>query len=105
MYFGESLGVAPPSRARRTASVQRAFGQRVRALRQAQAMTQDDLFERCGLFRTDISRIENGRANPSLTMIEALAVSLRVPIAALFESGPVEPRSGSAVRVSLGRVC
>ena len=48
-------------------------------------MTQEDLAHRCGLFRTYMSRIETGAANPTLTMIYALAGSLRVPVSALFE--------------------
>ena len=66
-------------------SVQIKFGSRVRQLRLAAGLTQEDLAHRCGLFRTYMSRIETGRANPTLTMIEALAGSLRVPMAQLFE--------------------
>lgn len=47
-------------------------------------MTRDDPSERCGLFRTYVSRIETGQANPTLTMIHALAVSLGMPVPALF---------------------
>lgn len=56
-------------------------------------MTQEDLSERCGLFRTYMSRIETGRANPTLTMIQALANSLGVPVVALFEE--VTPATGA----------
>ncbi len=86
-------------------SPQRAFGARVRELRLAAGMTQDDLSERCGLFRTYVSRIETGQANPSLTMIHALAVSLGVPIPALF-GVPAVPRkaTGRVVKPSRGRV-
>ena len=66
------------------ASPQQAFGTRIRELRQAQGLLQEDLAERCGVFRTYMSRIETGMANPTLTMIHALASSLDVPIAALF---------------------
>jgi transcriptional regulator with XRE-family HTH domain len=45
-------------------SPQRAFGNRIRELRAAAGMTQEDLAERCGLFRTYMSRIETGKANP-----------------------------------------
>ena len=65
--------------------VQVKFGSRVRQLRLAAEMTQEDLAHRCGLFRTYMSRIETGAANPTLTMIHALAGSLRVPVSALFE--------------------
>ena len=69
-------------------------------------MTQEDLAERCGLFRTYMSRIETGQANPTLTMIYALAVSLAVPVTDLFAEegqagGPVVPRGQ---RASRGRV-
>jgi transcriptional regulator with XRE-family HTH domain len=74
--------------------VQVRFGSRVRQLRLAAEMTQEDLAHRCGLFRTYMSRIETGAANPTLTMIHALAGSLRVPVAALFEddAAPKPPR-------------
>lgn len=65
--------------------VQDSFGSRVRQLRLAAELTQEDLAHRCGLFRTYMSRIETGNANPTLTMIHALAASLRVPVTALFE--------------------
>lgn len=68
------------------ASVQFKFGMRVRQLRLAAGLTQEDLAHRCGLFRTYMSRIETGRANPTLTMMEALATSLNVPISSLFEA-------------------
>lgn len=92
----------------RAASPQRAFGARVRELRLAAEMTQEDLAERCGLFRTYMSRIETGRANPTLTMIHALATSLRVPVPALFgEAAPAAaaraPRASPTSRPSRGR--
>ena len=91
----------------RAISVQRSFGQRVRELRLAQGLTQEDLAERCGLFRTYMSRIETGVANPSLTMVHALATSLGVPIAALFGAdmaAPAPSKRGSQRAGSRGRV-
>lgn len=93
-------------------SLPKAFGQRVRELRNASGMTQEDLSERCGLFRTYMSRIETGRANPTLTMIQALANSLGVPVVALFESTNAKPiktkradgTAKTAPRLSRGRV-
>jgi transcriptional regulator with XRE-family HTH domain len=87
------------------ASPQRAFGARLRELRIAAGMTQDDLSERCGLFRTYLSRIETGQANPTLTMIHALAACLGVPVPALF-GVPAVPRKTArrAVKPSRGRV-
>jgi len=80
----------------------------VRELRLASGMTQEDLAERCGLFRTYMSRIETGRANPTLTMIHALAGSLRVEVPALFQTDtparPAPARPAPASRPSRGRV-
>jgi len=45
-------------------------------------MTQNDLSKKTGITQADISRIENGTRNPSLTMMkriaEALGMSLRL---------------------------
>ena len=71
-------------------------------------MTQEDLAARCGLFRTYMSRIETGKANPTLTMIHALATSLGVPVAALFGTAgapvPVERPATRSARPARGRV-
>ena len=83
-------------------SPQARFGARVRALRLAAQMTQDDLAERCGLFRTYMSRIETGQANPTLTMIHALADSLGVEVTALF-GDPNEVNLVKRVRTAAGR--
>lgn len=82
----------------RAQSLQRAFGARIRELRLAADLTQEVLAERCGLFRTYLSRIENGTANPTLTMIQALAVSLKVGVPALFEPPARVPRASSRGR-------
>lgn len=88
-------------------SPQQAFGDRIRELRAAAGLTQEDLSERCGLFRTYMSRIETGKANPTLTMIHALAESLGVEVTALFAASKVPAtkrvRAG-APRPSRGRV-
>ena len=81
MYLLDSLAVRE--------RVQVKFGSRVRQLRLAAELTQEDLAHRCGLFRTYMSRIETGNANPTLTMIHALAASLRVPVTTLFEGDVV----------------
>jgi transcriptional regulator with XRE-family HTH domain len=75
--------------------VQVLFGQQVRQLRLTAEMTQEDLAHRCGLFRTYMSRIETGQANPTLTMVQAIADSLGVPIPALFQSTQPTRTAGS----------
>ena len=41
-------------------------------------LSQEVLSERCGIFRTYLSRIESGSANPTLVVLVALAHSLNV---------------------------
>lgn len=72
-------------------------------------MRQEDLADRCGLYRTYLSRIENGTANPTLTMIQALADSLGVPITSLFpevrrSAAPPAPGAARKVAGSRGKV-
>jgi len=60
------------------------FGARVRDLRLAKGYTQETFAEHCGFFRTYLSRIETGRANPTLNTIEVIATALDMSIAELF---------------------
>ncbi|MFU3272149.1 helix-turn-helix domain-containing protein [Pseudomonas aeruginosa] len=61
------------------------FGHRIRHLRVASGVTQEEFAERCGFARTYMSRIETGGANPSLDAIKVLADALHVPLQQLFE--------------------
>lgn len=70
----------------------------------AAGLTQEDLAERCGLFRTYMSRIETGIANPTLTMIHALATTLNVPVKFLFEDTAPTAAVKKQPRASRGRV-
>ncbi len=82
------------------------FGMRIRELRMQAGLSQDDLAESAGLFRTYMSRIETGCANPTVVVINKLAEALNVAIAELFEiphqTKAVKIRSTRAV--SCGRV-
>jgi transcriptional regulator with XRE-family HTH domain len=53
-------------------------GSKVRALRVEAKLSQEVLSDRCGIFRTYLSRIESGSANPTLVVLVALAHSLNV---------------------------
>jgi transcriptional regulator with XRE-family HTH domain len=73
-----------------TASVQRigvlnrAFGERVARLREAQNLTQEKLAERVGMHAAYISRLERGTRNPTLVVIGKVARALNVSLAELF---------------------
>jgi transcriptional regulator with XRE-family HTH domain len=59
-------------------------GRRVRKFRLQAGLTQDALSERCGIFRTYLSRLEGGNANPTVTVLVALAECLCVDVGDLF---------------------
>lgn len=54
-------------------------------LRKAAMLSQEALADKCGFARSYMSRIERGKANPSLDAIETLAGGLKVPVRGLFE--------------------
>jgi transcriptional regulator with XRE-family HTH domain len=54
------------------------LGKKVRSLRLESELSQESLSERCGIFRTYLSRIESGSANPSIAVLVSLASALSV---------------------------
>ena len=50
----------------------------VRALREAQGWSQEDYADRAGIHRTYVSDIERAKRNPTITVVEKLAVPLKV---------------------------
>lgn len=60
------------------------FGACVRQLRLEQGYTQEVFAERCGFFRTYLSRVETGQANPTLNAVEVIAVALGLTVLELF---------------------
>ncbi len=67
-------------------TVQQRFGQRVRDLRQKRGWTQEQLGQKAGKHWTYIGGIERGKRNPTITVAEAIAQALEVPLASLFEN-------------------
>ncbi|TBN46715.1 helix-turn-helix domain-containing protein [Pseudomonas sp. BGI-2] len=66
-------------------SLRHRFGHRIRELRLATGMNQEEFADRCGFARTYMSRIETGGANPSLDAIQTLADGLKIDLASLFK--------------------
>lgn len=89
-----------------TINVQQALGLRVRELRAERGVTQEEFAERCGVFRTYMSRVEAGKANPTLTMLYVFAAALSVTIHELLEWPTVThvPKVRSKEKMSRGRV-
>jgi transcriptional regulator with XRE-family HTH domain len=66
-------------------TIRKKLGAKVAALRKASKISQEVLADRCGFARSYMSRIERGKANPSLDAIETLAGGLKVPVSRFFE--------------------
>ncbi len=61
-------------------------GSRLRALRASRGLSIKALAEQSGLNVNTLSLIENGRTSPSVSTLQQLAVSLRVPVTEFFET-------------------
>ena len=57
----------------------------MRELRLGTGMSQVEFGEMRGFYRTYLSRIENGKANPTLNAIEVIANSLGITVFELFD--------------------
>lgn len=61
------------------------IGIEIRSLRQAAGLSQVVLGERCGFYQTYLSRIEGGRANPTINALEVIANAQGITVFDLFE--------------------
>jgi transcriptional regulator with XRE-family HTH domain len=64
--------------------VREAFGQRLRELRRARELSQEEVAHRAGMHVTYLGGIERGERNPALVNINRLANALEVSLAELF---------------------
>jgi ribosome-binding protein aMBF1 (putative translation factor) len=71
--------------------IRKRFGDRIRALRNDQGWSQEELADRAGLHRTYIGSVERGEQNLSLLNIERLAATLGISLAELFASFKDKP--------------
>src|SRR5216683_5873051 len=69
------------------------FGQRLRHVRRARGMTLAELGARVGRAPSVLSLIENGRREPKLSLIEAIATALSVPPDELLRRQPPSRRA------------
>ncbi|MFN3877218.1 MAG: helix-turn-helix domain-containing protein [Brevundimonas sp.] len=60
--------------------IRRKLGARVQRLRQDQGWSQEEFADRAGLHRTYVSGVERGVRNPTVTVLEKLAIGLGVPM-------------------------
>lgn len=68
------------------------IGERLRALREQQKLSQGDIEKRTGLLRCYISRVENGHTVPTVETLEKLARAMDIPTYQLFYEGTTPPK-------------
>ena len=73
--------------------VRKRVGINLKRLRQDRQMSQEELAFESGLHRTYISGIERGVRNPTVLVLEEIAVALKVPAAKLLEETPSRKKS------------
>jgi len=72
--------------------IEKQFGQRVRKLRLARKVSQEQLAFKASMHRTYLGGIERGERNPSLKNIAAIADALGITLSALFSFEDQESR-------------
>ena len=65
--------------------LKRAFGQRVRELRDAHGWSQEQMEHHCGLHWTYIGQVERGERNLTLLSIQKIARGFKIELAQLFK--------------------
>ncbi|HHY47296.1 MAG TPA: helix-turn-helix transcriptional regulator [Firmicutes bacterium] len=68
----------------RVPDVMKGISKKLRELREAQGLTQEQLGEKAGLNSSFVGQIERGVRQPSITTLESLASALGVSLKALF---------------------
>lgn len=79
--------------------------QRIRRIRAERELSQEALSERAGVPVETISRIENGRLNPSLPTLAALAEGLATRLSSLVDPAPPPDLTPEEIEVLRGWRC
>ena len=64
------------------------LGRRIRYFRNRAGLTLDEVGAKVGLSGSQLSIIENGKREPKLSLLTALAAALNVTVASLLETAP-----------------
>lgn len=66
-------------------STKELLGARIKELRKAYKLSQEELAEKIGVEPQHMSRIESGRSYPSLDRLEKISIALNIPLKDFFE--------------------
>jgi transcriptional regulator with XRE-family HTH domain len=65
-------------------SIQINVGKQIQKLRESRGLSQQDLAAKCNFEKSNMSRLETGRVNPTLSTLEKVAKALDVSLVELF---------------------
>jgi transcriptional regulator with XRE-family HTH domain len=65
--------------------LQQKIGLRIRILRESKGITQQDLAAACNFEKTNMSRIEAGRTNPTISTLYKISQALEITISELVD--------------------
>lgn len=65
-------------------------GTRIKTLREARHLSQQDLADLCNFDKGDMSKIESGKANPTLKTFMKISQALEVSLADIFQIENIE---------------
>lgn len=65
-------------------SLQIKVGKQIQKLRESKGISQQDLAAKCDFEKSNMSRLEAGRVNPTLSTLEKVANALEVTLAEIF---------------------
>ena len=66
-------------------SLQINVGKHIQKLGEVKGISQQDLAAKCNFEKSNMSRLESGRVNPTLSTLEKVANALEVSLAELFD--------------------
>jgi ribosome-binding protein aMBF1 (putative translation factor) len=66
-------------------SLQIKIGKHIQKIRELKGISQQDLAAKCNFEKSNMSRLEAGRVNPTLSTLEKVANALEVSLAELFD--------------------
>lgn len=66
-------------------SLQIKVGKRIREIRESKGISQQELAAKCNFEKSNMSRLEAGRVNPTLATLEKVVLALEVDIIELFK--------------------
>jgi len=69
------------------------IAERLRQLRESKKLSQGDIQQRTGLYRSYISRVEHGHAVPTVETLEKICQGLQVPMYQIFYEGQELPKT------------